>query len=327
MKCVEKNCSIFTCERRHPRVCKHYRDLGYCKFTTYCKFEHRKQKHISENSEKIVELERKLNNIVMPNSENQQAKEDLAKHVDKKLETLDRQILHMRKSIEEKDKCIEELSNRLKVMEDKFAETQSLDSKFKAQETKLKTVCANVTKLEKIVKCKEGKFECKECDYKASSEQLLKNHMNKKHNVKKEESLYPRSCELCDKEIKCARDLKMHMREHTCKTIQFQCTLCNYGAYHEVEIDIHFGKEHGENYICGLCDYQLSDLQALETHLKTCEIFRCTKCGNVVKNLHDIKLHIQKEHEGEKYKRVVHTKLTRDSTEEIESKTHEIEDL
>ena len=40
-----------------------------------------------------------------------------------------------------------------------------------------------------------------------------------------------------------------------------------YGAYHELEIDIHFGKEHGENFICGLWNYRLNDLQALEiTH-------------------------------------------------------------
>ena len=185
-------------------------------------------------------------------------------------------------------------------------------------------MCANVTKLEKIVKCKEGKFECKECVYKTSSDKLLKTH---KHKTEKEKLSFPRSCELCDKEIKCNRDLKMHMREHTCKTIQYQCTLCNFGAYHELEIDIHFGKEHGENFICGLCDYRLNDLQALEMHLKTCEIFRCVKCGYVAINLHDIKLHFQTDHKGENNRRVAHIKLTRESTEEIESKIHNLEDL
>ena len=67
--------------------------------------------------------------------------------------------------------------------------------------------------------------------------------------------------------MKYTRDIKMHMREHTCKTIQCQCTFCNFGAYHGLEIDIHFGKEHGENFICGLWNYRLNDLQALEiTH-------------------------------------------------------------
>ena len=41
-------------------------------------------------------------------------------------------------------------------MEDKWEESQNLDPKIKSQEIKLKAVCANVTKLEKIVKDKSG---------------------------------------------------------------------------------------------------------------------------------------------------------------------------
>ena len=98
---------------------------------------------------------------------------------------------------------------------------------------------------------KEGKLECSECDYITSSEKLLKSHVNKKYKDQKKTE-FPRECNLCDVEVKSTRDLKLHMRNHTCKSVQLQCTLCNYGAYDEIEIDIHFGKEHGENYNNGL---------------------------------------------------------------------------
>ena len=76
-----------------------------------------------------------------------------------------------------------------------------------------------------------------------------------------------------------------------------------------------------------MCEHQANDLESLEIHLKTGEIYRCTKCGNVAINLQNIKVHIQQDHEGEKNNRVVHTKLIRESTEEVTSKTYSLEEL
>ena len=72
---------------------------------------------------------------------------------------------------------------------------------------------------------------------------------------------------------------------------------------------------------------QANDLESLEIQLKTCEIYRCTKCGNVAINLQNIKSHIQQDHEGENKNRVVHTKISRESTEEVTSKTYRLEEL
>ena len=74
-------------------------------------------------------------------------------------------------------------------------------------------------------------------------------------------------------------------------------------------------------------DYVANDLESWEIHLKTCEIYRCTKCGNVAINLQNIKSHIQQDHEGENNNRVVHTKISRESTEEVTSKTYRLEEL
>ena len=62
-KCVTKDCNVSDCERRYPKICIYFRKYGRCKFKTYCSFDHEKPKDILENSEKIAELERKVENL------------------------------------------------------------------------------------------------------------------------------------------------------------------------------------------------------------------------------------------------------------------------
>ena len=38
--CVEYECDISACEKRHPRTCMYYRDYGRCKFIEYCIYKH-----------------------------------------------------------------------------------------------------------------------------------------------------------------------------------------------------------------------------------------------------------------------------------------------
>ena len=65
-KCEDSQCTLYSCEKRHPKNSEHFRHFGYCKFTTFCKFEQRKQVHIAENSNKIDELEKKLKTLHIP---------------------------------------------------------------------------------------------------------------------------------------------------------------------------------------------------------------------------------------------------------------------
>ena len=64
VKCVDKNCSVFKCEKRQPKICKYQRDFGRCKFTTYCSYNHDKQNDVSENGEKILAIEKRLENLI-----------------------------------------------------------------------------------------------------------------------------------------------------------------------------------------------------------------------------------------------------------------------
>ena len=88
--CVDNNCNIFDCDKRHPKICRYKRDYGMCKFLTYCKYSHEKQNDVSENSEKITQIEKKLKEL--DNKANNPTDINLTKQVDTKLKALENQI-------------------------------------------------------------------------------------------------------------------------------------------------------------------------------------------------------------------------------------------
>ena len=64
--CESISCDIVSCEKRHPFVCKFYRDHGMCKFSDYCKYKHEKnmengtKSEINSLKEKVDQLEKNL---------------------------------------------------------------------------------------------------------------------------------------------------------------------------------------------------------------------------------------------------------------------------
>ena len=45
------------------------------------------------------------------------------------------------------------------------------------------------------------------------------------------------------------------MKTHSYKLTQYQCYLCNFSEDNEIGIEVHVGRENGENFECGLCEY------------------------------------------------------------------------
>ena len=41
--CDDAKCEVFKCEKRHPKICRYYRDFRRCKFTVGCKYKHENQ--------------------------------------------------------------------------------------------------------------------------------------------------------------------------------------------------------------------------------------------------------------------------------------------
>ena len=58
--CLIKNCNVGACENRHPKLCYYQKNYGRCKFTTFCKYSHEKEKHECENKENSIDFMQKL---------------------------------------------------------------------------------------------------------------------------------------------------------------------------------------------------------------------------------------------------------------------------
>ena len=87
---------------------------------------------------------------------------------------------------------------------------------------------------------------------------------------------------------------------------------------------VYIGKFHSENFECGLCNFETKDLETLETHLFTCELFICYNCDKRFNTLGDIKKHIE---ETYKRARLSHIKLDRNDPNEISDVTYMSTDL
>ena len=176
----------------------------------------------------------------------------------------------MRKDLEWKNLQINGLETKLEHLENNH------HSQRKERDKRIK-------ELEKIIKCRDSKFKCKQCEYTTGSEQGLKTHISKKHKPTAESLDFPRSCHLCDKNLQSLKEYKIHIKTHSYRLIQYQCNMCSFSEYNEVGIEVHVGREHGENFECGMCEFIAEDLESLDLHLLTCEIYKCNKCEIVFK--------------------------------------------
>jgi len=148
--CQDSECQIYSCEKRHPRNCKHFRNYGYCKFNTFCKYKHQKQIHIAENCDKIEKIEKKLQTMKNPKANRATNDDDLVK-----IKTLEEAVHNLKTNIKENEAIIANMSERINSPEDKFTDfyVKEVNAKFTEIDTKLKTIEKNSEK--NILKCTE----------------------------------------------------------------------------------------------------------------------------------------------------------------------------
>ena len=127
-QCLATNCSVYNCDKRHPKICNFQMAYGRCKFTEYCKYSHKKPKDILENSNKIDMLEKKIENL----QETSNSKKNIETNM--KIENLEKKIENLIKMSMNNpfEKKVELLENKLKIMEEEF------EKKVKEAETSLK---------------------------------------------------------------------------------------------------------------------------------------------------------------------------------------------
>ena len=151
----------------------------------------------------------------------------------------------------------------------------------------------------------------------------LKTHMARKHKSREDIKSFPQQCTLCDEVLKDLKQQKTHMRMHSYKYVQYQYGTCDFTGGCDIDMEVHMGKVHGEKFECGLCDYEAKDLETLETHLLTCEIFKCNICKIKMLQFSQLKKHFLDNHkQSEQTRDITHIKPYRDIKEIYEEKTH-----
>ena len=156
--CSDKKCSVFNCEKRHPKICNYFREFERCKFTTYCRYSHKKPTEVIENNERMKAIEDKL--VEIEKNASSEKEETLDKQLNHKIEHLENEIKKIYSLINEKNVKIELFEKKFdkftKTFEEKVSQIQDLENKVKTIEevfeNKFKT-------LEKTVKQEQNKNE------------------------------------------------------------------------------------------------------------------------------------------------------------------------
>ena len=323
-KCVTKDCKIHDCEKRHPKICIFKRKFGQCKFTTYCRYEHDKASDTFENSDKIVELENKIENL-QQNSKatDTQNLNEIKKETSDKFAAIEQKFQSIKDKLEEKESLFQTLENKFKSMEEVFEKRiNDLEKALKQEQKKNETLLVEFQTLEierEIIKCEQ-------CDFTTTSSKGFKTHTKRMHTVKNDK--VELQCEVCEYVTSSKLILKRHMKTHsyTFEGTMCKCIECDFTGNNAWSIQIHNGKAHTKSIECGLCDLQTQDLETLNLHLKTCEIYECNECECVAKQISGIKKHI-KNNNGCRDASIHHVKMDRDNSEETAAKEYQQCDL
>ena len=341
--CSEKNCNLFNCEKRHPKMCTFHRDFGRCKFTTYCRYNHEKHKDIKENNDKIKEMETRLHAV--ENKKNDQ-KSDKIKNLETRLENLQENINNKDQEFEKKINMFEnKIETLLKVLEEKDLVINKLGKKIDDFEGKVKVIASIEKELKEFVKINENqdvrdvhqkkkdeeeKFQCQNCDFKATSTHGLKVHIKRKHTSYLAEKL-PIKCDICDEKFKYLDDKqweKERIDEHRIahsytsgSSLQFKCEECNFWGPNRLTMEMHVRRKHSELISCGMCMLVVKSEDILETHLVTCEIYKCNECRTKFTTVSDIKKHIKENHNGKNIS-LTHLKSNRKNSEFFDDDFH-----
>ena len=311
--CTNSSCEIARCNLRHPKVCKFFRDYKRCKFGEYCYFLHKEKDNF--NKKVIDDLTNDLNErydaikikieaideqIAVMEAKEVETLTKLENIFQRKIDTFENSISILKKCLAEKDGYIVNLETRLNKLEEKVMENnEKCDEKVTKENRKIST---------------EETFKCNVCVFVSTSEKGLKAHVKVMHT----KSNFLKTCSLCDKTFKSYRKFRDHKFDHTAwdkKTNKYSCKECDFVGNNMFTHEVHMGKAHSQNFDCGLCDKEFDNLENLEIHLNTCEIYRCRHCINKEKTVSDIKKHTEEVHGGSTI--IDHIKMSRENRDEV----------
>ena len=114
--CSNKECDSRSCNKRHPRPCRFFRNNDFCKFNSKCSFSHKLPKYVEDQNSRMELLERKTKNLEKQiddqNEPIRELKKSLIENQKSELDKLRNQILNLKASNNEKEKAIKNLNER-----------------------------------------------------------------------------------------------------------------------------------------------------------------------------------------------------------------------
>ena len=264
-------------------VCRYFK-FGFCRYMDKCRFKHVKE--LCENHDcEVISCSLRHPKICRFYRDYNRCKFGewcYFKHVEKienSKEIFDK-LKALEKLVEEKDSLITILANKIKIIEETI---------FVNKETDV-AVTENLIVEAEI-------FKCDNCEFESNSKKGLHIHKKKKHAKQYK-------CDLCEEVFESETEGKMHRKTHSFKSrfvaTKFEeqiCENCSFKCKSIYTMEVHVGKCNTDNFECGLCDSKFKDLDSLELHLRTCEIYECAECYEKSRFLSEMKKHIREDHE------------------------------
>ena len=142
------------------------------------------------------------------------------------------------------------------------------------------------------------KYQCQQCDYKATQICNLNIHIKSKH----EGMRYP--CQQCDYEATTPGDVNKHVKSKH-EGIRLPCQHCHYKAYDSSSLLRHIRSKHeGIRYPCQQCDFKATQQNGLIIHVKSKHEgirYPCQQCEFKATSLSILSRHVKVRHEGLRY--------------------------
>ena len=167
----------------------------------------------------------------------------------------------------------------------------SEDAKFKGQD------CEKVFNSNKS-KHKGLKYACNQCDYHATTQSNLAQHIQSKHEGVKYE------CSQCAHQFLTHSGLTRHIQS-VHESVKYGCNECDQQFTQQGSLKTHMMNKHeGVKFACNKCDQQFPKQDSLKHHIQSFHEglkYACNQCDYQAARQNNLATHIQIRHEGLKY--------------------------
>ena len=258
--CLSENCIVDACENRHPKFCYYQKNYGRCKFTTFCKYSHEKEKLICENKENISDFRQRL-----------EEKELQIANLENRLILLENDQNEEIKKLTTKIMRLEEIQST-KINCDQCNHTPKLQDSLNQPSV----ICQNKAKEIRLYSCEyceftsihrddmaahidthtadsegDNQYTCNQCSFVANFRENVYEHIRAHHEIEKdfEDDLENEcfSCDKCDYETIFQENLLVHECDDTVARYKplksYSCNQCNYETLFQENMEGHLCEE------------------------------------------------------------------------------------